>query len=1099
MAEELRKTGISVVGDVPWGTHFCNFFETKEDLLDTLIPYFKTGLENKEFCVWVVSNSGLLTVEEAKRALGRVVPNLEQHISDQNLEILDGREWYLTEDVFNLGRVMSAWNKKLEQALARGYDGMRVSGDTLWLRENDWRDFCAYEKQLNDSITDRRMTVLCTYPVTKSGAAEVLDVVQTHQFAIARRHAEWEVIQSPEPIQARAEIKRLNEELQRVLDRTTEPPAILRYGLAVLSVIAALTILLLMNASLQAAAHVSLFLCAVIVSTWFGGIRPGFLAILLSIMAFAFILSPSNPFAVEITHLPRLILFALLAFFVAALIAAQRSKAESLRQAHRILDETVQELKRTNVALRREIIERKEAEGAARQSEERFATFMDNLPGYAWMKDLQGRYVYMNEMVSRLPGYESLGKTDAQIWPADLAARYQANDEQVIATKRPLQTLELFPQEGKQRHMAGSKFPIFDQTGAVALVGGVGVDITERIEAEEALRESELRFRQIAENIHEVFWMSTVDFDSILYVSPAYEHVWGRTRGSLYQAPRSFIDAIHPEDRARVVEIIERDRKVGFEVEYRVVRPDGSICWIWDRAFPIPDEAGRVYRLTGIAEDITERKQAEEALSRSEDRLRLVIDTIPTMAWSLRPDGVVDFLNQRWVDYAGLSLEQYVADPMGPIHPDDVPRIMEKWRAQMTIGEGYEDEIRLRRADGEYRWFLVRTEPLRDAQGNLIKWYGSSTDIEDRKQAEEKLKHKEVQLAQAQRLAHIGSWDWDLRTNAVTWSDELYHIFGLQPGTVSVAGEVDRFIHPDDLDLGWDTVKRAIASKEPYDYYHRILRPDGTERIARSRGSIMSDERGEPIKVFGATQDVTELKRAEENLKATSERLRALSASLQSAREQESTRIAREIHDELGGTLTSLRWDLEEVRDVISEASASSQLAALRSKIEVMITLTETILDTVRRLASELRPMALDELGLVEAIEWQALQFETRTGIAVEYECHLEKVDLNSEQSTAVFRILQEALTNILRHAQATEVAITMKQESGEFFLAIKDNGRGITENEKSDAHSLGLLGMRERGHLIGAQIDITGIEGKGTLVVMRIPINESSEHQKKV
>ena len=261
----------------------------------------------------------------------------------------------------------------------------------------------------------------------------------------------------------------------------------------------------------------------------------------------------------------------------------------------------------------------------------------------------------------------------------------------------------------------------------------------------------------------------------------------------------------------------------------------------------------------------------------------------------------------------------------------------------------------------------------------------------------------------------------------------------------------------------------------------------------------MSDERGEPIKVFGATQDVTELKRAEEGLKETSEQLRSLSARLQSAREEESKRIAREIHDELGGALTALRWDLEEVRDVISEASVSSQLAALRRKIEAMITLTETILNTVRRLASEVRPMALDELGLVEAIEWQALQFETRTGIAVEYQCPLEKVDLNSEQSTALFRILQEALTNILRHAQATEVTISMKQECGEFFLAIKDNGRGITESEKSGAHSLGLLGMRERAHLIGAQIDITGIEGKGTLVAMRIPISESSERQKRV
>src|SRR5207244_10960520 len=145
-----------------------------------------------------------------------------------------------------------------------------------------------------------------------------------------------------------------------------------------------------------------------------------------------------------------------------------------------------------------DISERKQAEDALRQSEERFAAFMDNLPGYAWMKDLQGRYVYVNEMVKGLPGYRSLGKTDAQIWPADLAAEYRANEKQVIATKRPLQTLEHFQHEGKQRYMAGNKFPIFDKTGAVELVGGAGVDITERIEAEEQLKITSEQLRALS-------------------------------------------------------------------------------------------------------------------------------------------------------------------------------------------------------------------------------------------------------------------------------------------------------------------------------------------------------------------------------------------------------------------------------------------------------------------------------------------------------------------------------------------------------------------------------------------------------------------------
>src|ERR1700682_6637223 len=223
MTTELRKTGISVVGDVPWGTHFCHFYETKQDLLDTLVPYFKAGLESKEFCVWVVSDSELITVEEAKGALAQAVPALDQHLSDKNIEILSGLDWYLEKDVCNLERVTSAWDAKLKRALARGYDGMRVSGDTFWLEEKYWKDFCDYEKQINESMTDRSMTVLCTYPLSKSGATEVLDVVQTHQFAIARRQGAWEVIETPELIVAKAEIERLNEELEhRVIERTNE-------------------------------------------------------------------------------------------------------------------------------------------------------------------------------------------------------------------------------------------------------------------------------------------------------------------------------------------------------------------------------------------------------------------------------------------------------------------------------------------------------------------------------------------------------------------------------------------------------------------------------------------------------------------------------------------------------------------------------------------------------------------------------------------------------------------------------------------------------------------------------------------------------------
>jgi signal transduction histidine kinase len=216
--------------------------------------------------------------------------------------------------------------------------------------------------------------------------------------------------------------------------------------------------------------------------------------------------------------------------------------------------------------------------------------------------------------------------------------------------------------------------------------------------------------------------------------------------------------------------------------------------------------------------------------------------------------------------------------------------------------------------------------------------------------------------------------------------------------------------------------------------------------------------------------------------------LRALSARLQSAREEEGNRIAREIHDELGGALTSLKWELESFDKAISESRDQSQLQVLQKKLQSMMKLIDSIISAVRRISSELRPSVLDDLGLAEAIEWQARQFQTRTGIICHCDCAVENLHLNQEQSTAVFRIFQEALTNILRHAQATRVAVAIREEAGEFVLTVSDNGRGITKDDRARLQSLGLLGMRERAHLVGGELELTGVEGQGTLVTVRVP-----------
>jgi signal transduction histidine kinase len=221
MTNALRNTGIEPVGEMPWGTHFCHFYETRDDLLETLLPFFKAGLERNEFCAWVVSEP--LTEAEVWQALDRAVPGLDRYVSDHSIEVLNARDVYLAGGEIDLHRIIGNWSDKLKGARSRGYEGIRVSGNTAWLEQKQWRDFMEYEAELNRGIIDLPMLVLCTYPLMTSGACEFLDVAGTHQFAVAKRRGRWEVVETPQLAQAKAEIARLNRELeQRVLERTRQ-------------------------------------------------------------------------------------------------------------------------------------------------------------------------------------------------------------------------------------------------------------------------------------------------------------------------------------------------------------------------------------------------------------------------------------------------------------------------------------------------------------------------------------------------------------------------------------------------------------------------------------------------------------------------------------------------------------------------------------------------------------------------------------------------------------------------------------------------------------------------------------------------------------
>ena len=489
---------------------------------------------------------------------------------------------------------------------------------------------------------------------------------------------------------------------------------------------------------------------------------------------------------------------------------------------------------------------------------------------------------------------------------------------------------------------------------------GIGAEITERKRAEEALRESERRLRRLAENIREVLWMVDPNAGRVLYVNPAYEQVWGRTCESLYRDWRSSVEAIHPEDRPRLLAAIYAQGRDAMPIEttYRVIRPDGSVRWVWDRSFPVRDAAGEIYRFVGIAEDVTESRQVAEQLRRSE-----------------------------------------------------------------------------------------------------------------------------FYLAQSERLSHIGTWAVRIPSREINfWSQEHYRIFGFDPekGLPTLEEALAR-LHADDQ-AARKLINQMLAEPKDFEADYRIVLPGGHIRHLHSVGHPVLNDAGELVEFIGIVQDVTERKRVEGALRRSLKRLHAVGARMERVREEERTRLAREIHDELGQALTGIKMDL---RSMFDRPPAGKER---RRRSQVILQGVDDAIQSVRRIATELRPGILDDLGLVAAVDWAAQEFAKRTGTKCTLSLPRKDLAIEPEVATALFRILQETLTNIARHSGATEFSVRLAEEDSHLSLEIHDNGRGFEEPLMGSGRSLGILGMQERAFLLGGSLTISTLPEEGVTVTARIP-----------
>jgi len=608
-------------------------------------------------------------------------------------------------------------------------------------------------------------------------------------------------------------------------------------------------------------------------------------------------------------------------------------------------------------------------------------------------------------------------------------------------------------------------------------------------DADEASNVIEERLRLIIETIPTIVWSKLPD-GSADFLNRTFREYTGL---SLEQGLGwGWMNAFHPDDR--LMEEWRAALAAGqpFEKEARLRRGDGQYRWFLIRAVPLRDEQGNIVRWYGTSNDI-------EDLKRAEDRVRLIINTMPMMAWTLRPDGTVDFVNQRCLDYEGLSLAEQIENPTRAIHPEDLPRVMKKWLADMAAGEPSQDEMRMRRADGEYRWFLVRTAPLRDEQGDVVKWYGVSVDIEDRKRAEEALRSSErdqryiaeqlererARLVEAQEMAKIGSWEAELQSLSVIWSGQTHRIFETDPSSFHpTRPKFLEFIHPEDRVKVDAAFVASLDRHSPSTVEYRIVMPDGRVKILEERWQAFHDEEGKPIRVAGTCRDITERVRVEEEL-------RRLSGQLLRLQDEERRRIARELHDSTGQDLVALATNLTQLHAFIP--SSGRKLRKLASQCQA---LADQCIQEVRTLSYLLHPPMLDEAGLEDAIRHYAGGFTERTGIEVELEISPRLERMKPHVELALFRVFQESLTNIQRHSGSPQAKIRIERDPGKITLEISDKGSGISgylrrRNGKMPFElGVGIPSMHERVALIGGQLDIESGRS-GTTVRVTIPADD--------
>ncbi len=720
---------------------------------------------------------------------------------------------------------------------------------------------------------------------------------------------------------------------------------------------------------------------------------------------------------------------------------------------------------------------------------------------------LDGRFIELNPALARIYGYDSpqalitaLGDLNTDLYVQ------QGRREEFVQLVRAQGSVsgfqsQVYRADGSVIWIAEYARTVCDERGQPAYYEGTIIDLTSIKRTEAALRQSEERFRLLVETTNVVPWEADIESWRLTYVGPQAVKFLGFAMDD-WLAEGFWARQVHPDDLEWVstvrAEGIANQRN--FECEYRMIGQGGRVVWVRDVVTIIESSDG-TEALGGIMSDISYRRFTEAALREGGNFVESLVESAPMILYlydlsseqclyvSGRAESILGYTQRALWDMKPLFVSALAHEAEQASHRQHLRAL-----AEADFGQSIQREFRLRGVEGDWVWLRGHDTVFSlNPDGNPDQILGIAFDITAQRLAMEELASDETLFRSLAETTRVIPFEMSLDTGRFTYvGPQAEALLGhpvqdwfRKDGWLSL-------VHPDDRDMAVQFMYPPSSHPGPevdFQTEFRMRRTNGQDLWVRElvRYGRGADQR---LRARGFLFDITEAKNHEEELKTTRDRLRELALWNQNVREDERANVAREIHDELGQALTLFRIDLGWMENRLGRFAPTRALDALTEKVNDMKKLVDGTLRTVRRIISNLRPAVLDELGLKAAIEWQAEEFSRRVGIR----CQVEAAtipDPGNDTAIAIFRIFQEILTNVLRHAHASRVDVRFTCDGQSLMLAVSDNGRGFSTVDLGHSKSFGLLGMRERARALGGSLEIISKKGCGTTVIVALPLRE--------